>query len=171
MKPPLLPTEVLRRVLRVARFDGISLLGFAGGFALISAYSRDVSGALIGLLVAAAGAIELHGVGLIRSGRNGMRWLISSQFYLMSVMLAYSGYRLLRPDIAWLLPYMNGDAAEPIKEAAQQAGVTVEQMLVASVQLIYFCIAAATVLYQGGMIVYYAKRRIAVKAALEEPRQ
>ena len=57
MKPPLLPSETFRRVLRVARFDGLSVLGVSGAFALISAASQDVSGAMIGLLVAAAGAI------------------------------------------------------------------------------------------------------------------
>lgn len=153
----------------MARFDGWSILLVAGFFALMSAYSRDVSGAVIGLLVAAAGAIELHGVALLRAGRNGMRWLISSQFYLMAVMLGYVGLRLLRPDVSWLLPYITGDAAEPVEQAAQQAGMSVQEMLVESLRMIYFCVAAITVLYQGGMAVYYLRRRSAVAVALEEP--
>jgi hypothetical protein len=153
----------------MARFDGMSVLIVAGGFALLSAYSRDVTGSIVGLLVAAAGAIELHGVGLLRSGQNGMRWLVASQLYLMGVVLCYAAYRLARPDVAWLLPYLTGEAAEPIEQAAQQAGVTVEQMLVASLRMIYFCVAVITVLYQGGMTLYYFKRRSAVEVALQEP--
>src|SRR5580700_100147 len=67
MQPPKLVSEILRSVLRVARFDGVSVLVLAGFFALVSAASGDVSGAAFGLLIAAAGAIELHGMGLLRA--------------------------------------------------------------------------------------------------------
>jgi hypothetical protein len=168
MKPPILPAETLRRVTRIARFDGLSVLIVAGGFALLSAASRDVSGSVIGLLIAAAGAIELHGVALLRSGRDGMRWLVSSQLYLMAVILAYAGFRLIRPDVAWMLPYVTGEAAEPILQAAQQQGMTVEQLLVGAMGMFYLLVALLTVLYQGGMTVYYLRRRRAVEAALQE---
>ena len=59
IQPPKLVSEVMRRVMRVARFDGISVLCLAGFFALVSAASGDVSGAAFGLLIAAAGAVEL----------------------------------------------------------------------------------------------------------------
>src|SRR5271165_2118927 len=97
-QPPKLVSEILRRVLRVARFDGMSVLVLAGFFALVSAASGDVSGAAFGLLIAAAGAVELHGMGLLRAAdRRGMSWLVGSQLYLMSVVLGYVGYRLANP--------------------------------------------------------------------------
>jgi hypothetical protein len=165
MKPPLLPSEILRRLIRVARFDGISVLGVAGAFALVSAASRDVSGAVIGLLVAAAGAIELHGVGLLRVGRGvGMRWLVSSQLYLMTTMLTYVALRLGRPDIASIRPIVTVELAGQI----QQAGMTVDQFLLEFLRLVYLGVAAATLLYQGGMTIYYLRRRTAVAAAMEE---
>jgi hypothetical protein len=168
MKPPILPSETLRRVMRLARFDGLSVLIVAGGFALLSAASRDVSGSVVGLLIAGAGAIELHGVGLLKAGQNGMRWLVSSQLYLMAVILAYCGFRLLRPDVAWMLPYVTGEAAEPILQAAQQQGMTVEQLLVGAMAMLYLMVAAVTLVYQGGMTIYYLRRRRAVEAALQE---
>jgi hypothetical protein len=168
MKPPILPQETLRRVMRIARFDGLSVLIVAGGFALLSAASRDVSGAVVGLMIAGAGAIELHGVGLLKVGRDGMRWLVSSQLYLMGVILAYCGFRLLRPDVAWMLPYVTGEAAEPILQAAQQEGMTVEQLLVGAMAMLYLIVAAVTLVYQGGMTVYYLRRRRAVETALQE---
>jgi hypothetical protein len=169
MKPPLQPTEILRRVTRLARFDGMSVLGFAGLFALISAASRDVSGSAIGLLVAAAGAIELHGAALLRGGRqSGMRWLVSSQLYLMATILGYCLLRIAKPDIDWILPYLAGEAGDPIRMAAQQAGMTVEQFLIEGLRGLYVCVAGATVLYQGGMTIYYLSRRAAVEAALQE---
>jgi len=168
MKPPILPAESLRRVMRVARFDGLSVLIVAGGFALLSAASRDVSGAAIGLLIAGAGAIELHGVGLLRAGQEGMKWLISSQLFLMGTILVYAGFRILRPDVAWMLPYVTGEAAEPILQAAQQQGLTVEQLLVGAMSMFYVLVAIITLLYQGGMTIYYLRRRKAVELALKE---
>jgi hypothetical protein len=153
----------------MARFDGMSVLVVAGGVALYSAYARDVTGAVIGLLVAAAGAIELHGVALLRSGRDGMRWLVSSQLYLMGVMLCYVAFRLTRPDISWLQELYVGPAAEPLQQLAQQNDVTVDQLLREMVQTVYYSVAAVTVLYQGGMTLYYLKRRNAVGVALQNP--
>jgi hypothetical protein len=169
MKPPILPAESLRRVVRIARFDGLSILIVAGGFALLSAASRDVSGALIGVIIAGAGAIELHGAGLLRAGHNGMRWLVSSQLFLMGTILIYAGFRILRPDVAWMLPYVTGEAAEPILQAAQQQGLTVEQLLVGAMSMFYALVALLTVLYQGGMTIYYLRRRKVVELALQEP--
>ena len=165
MKPPLQPSEVLRRVTRVARFDGMSILGVAGAFALISAASRDVSGAVIGLLVAGAGAIELHGSALLRAGRgNGMRWLVSSQLYLMTTMLTYVALRMANPDISTIRPVVTVELAAQI----QQAGMTIDQFLLEFLRLVYLCVAGATLLYQGGMTVYYLRRRVAVEAAMLE---
>jgi len=165
MKPPLQPTEVLRRVTRVARFDGMSILGVAGAFALISAASRDVSGATIGLLVAGAGAIELHGAALLRAGRgSGMRWLVFSQLYLMTTMLTYVALRMVNPDISAIRPVVTVELAAQI----QQAGMTIDQFLLEFLRLVYLCVAGATLLYQGGMTVYYLRRRVPVEAAMLE---
>ncbi len=165
MKPLLSPTEVLRRVIRAARFDGMSVLGLSGAFALLSAASRDVSGSVIGLLIAAAGAIELHGSALLRAGRgNGMRWLVSSQLYLLATVLGYVAVRLSNPDISVIRPVVTAELAEQIK----QAGMTVDQFLLEFLRLFYFSVAGATLLYQGGMTLYYLRRRSAVEAAMLE---
>jgi hypothetical protein len=165
MNPPLLPSEALRRVLRVARFDGMSVLGVAGAFALASGASRDVSGAVIGLLVAAAGAIELHGVSLIKEGRpSGMRWLILSQAYLLATILAYAGYRFARPSIDWIKPYVTQD----IVDLGRQNGLTVDELLTQSFQSLYVMVALATLVYQGGMMIYYLRRRASVERAVRE---
>ncbi|HEY1793469.1 MAG TPA: hypothetical protein VGG34_11170 [Opitutaceae bacterium] len=168
MKPPLLPAEALKRVVRVARFDGMSVLSLSGGFALLSAGSKDVTGAVIGLLIAGAGALELHGSQLLRAGADGMRWLIGSQLYLLGIILCYVGYRLLHPDIAWMMPYMSGEAAEPFKEAAAQQGMSVPQLLTAAMEMFYILVAGLTILYQGAMALYYVRRRQVVTVALQE---
>ena len=151
--------------MRIARFDGLSVLGISGAVALMSAASRDVSGAIIGLLVAAAGAMELHGTTLLRVGRpRGMQWLVASQFYLMAVILAYAGMRLARPDISLLRKVVTPELSEQI----QQAGMTIDEFLYDFFKLVYLGVAIATLLYQGCMALYYIRRRAAVEAALLE---
>ncbi len=165
MKPPPLPSEVLRRVLIVSRFDGISVLAVAGGCALISAAAHDLTGAVVGLIVAGAGAIELHGAALLRHGaERGMKWLVGSQLFLMAAILGYVAFRLASPDTAALQKLVTPEIADQI----QQAGMTVEQFITGKLHLVYFAVAAATVLYQGGMSVYYLRRRAAVAQALLE---
>jgi len=168
IQPPKLVSEVMRRVMRVARFDGISVLCLAGFFALVSAASGDVSGAAFGLLIAAAGAVELHGMGLIRSAdRRGMSWLIGSQLYLMSVVLGYVGYRLANPDSDPILRA----AKTALSDEIRQAGMDPAQFMAEfpkELRLLYFAVAGLTILYQGGMALYYMRRRGAVEAAIDE---
>lgn len=165
MKPPPLPSEVLRRVLAVARFDGISVLAVAGACALISAAAHDTTGAVVGVIVAGAGAIELHGTALLRHGdERGMRWLVASQLFLMAAIMGYVAFRFANPDLATFQKVITPEISDQI----QQAGMTVDQFIRGMLHMIYFAVAAATFLYQGGMSVYYLRRRAAVAQALRE---
>lgn len=161
--PPLLPEETLTRVLRVARFDGMGVLTFAGFFAILSALAGDRLGAMIGLLIAAAGAIELHGATLLVHGeRRGMPWLIVSQVYLMMAVLGYCEYRLLNVDLTVLRAAVTDD----LKTMLAEQGWGVDQFLRAFNRVLFGLVALLTVAYQGGMIVYYARRRRTVTQAL-----
>jgi hypothetical protein len=185
-KPPLLPVEIVRRMLRVARFDGTSILVIAGTFALGSASLHDTEGTGISLMVAGAGAIELHGVGLLRHGEErGLRWLVSSQIYLMMAMLGYVAFSLRHVDIdairqlishllELLRQFLGPQDSETVipqflansRQAIAQAGLTVDDFLRQMYVLIYTVVGVLTVLYQGTMAIYYARRQTAVAAAL-----
>ena len=168
MQPPKLVSDTLRRVLRIARFDGMSVLFVAGFFALVSGASGDVGGAAVGLLVAAAGAIELHGVALLRvCDRRGMSWLVASQLYLMAVILAYVGFRISNPEVDPVLKLMTTVVAEQVRQAGQDVDLFLSEVPTA-LRLMYLAVAALTLLYQGGMTFYYLRRRDAVAAALAE---
>jgi len=165
MNPPLLPSEILRRVVRVSMFDGWSVLLVAGACALLSATSKEVFASVIGLLVAGAGAMELHGAGLLRAGDSrGLRWLFWSHFQIGASMMFYVAVRLSDPEIAPLRKIVTPELAEQI----EQAGMTVDQFLLGMMRIVYFSLVGATVLYQGGMTFYYFRRRAAVAAALRE---
>lgn len=166
MQPPLLPEETLARVYRLARFDGTGVLLLSGLFALLSASTGDYIGTAAGLAVAAAGAIELHGTQLLRHGEpRGMRWLVGSQFVLMAGVLAYCTLRLLSfsPD---LIDYV---LTPDLRATFLKAGYRPDELneLVRRIYyLTYSAVAVVTLLYQGGMALYYARRREPVAQAL-----
>ena len=162
--PPLLPKETLYRVIRFARFNGISELVVAGVFGLICAASKDIPGAAIGVLVSGAGALELHGVGLLLHGnKRGVSWLIGSQLYLLVIVLTYVGYRSQHLDLESVRMVISSDQRETIAAA----GIDENQFLriIANVSNAVFGVIAF--FYQGGMALYYHRRRTPIEAALE----
>lgn len=140
----------------------MGILLVAGFFALVSALGGDRVGAIIGLLVAGAGAIELHGTSLLEHAEiRGMSWLTSSQFFLMIVILGYCQYGLHHPNLQlW---------RESLTLAKTQLppGLTIDEMAHDMNTLLYTIVGLATVAYQGAMAVYYMRRRRTVARALE----
>ena len=164
-QPPLLPEETLARVLRLARLDGISVLAVATLFALMAAVNGDFVGAVIGLLVAGAGAIEMHGGTLLQHGEiRGVNWLVGSQLFLMLSILVYCLLRLLHPDDTLI----RDNITDEMKASLQNIGWSIDKFLGFFNLLTYGVLALATLIYQGGMAVYYFRRRRALEQALEE---
>ena len=164
-KPPLLPSEALRRVLRVARFNGWVVLAISGAFALGSASIHDTAGTAVGLLIAGAGAMELHGASLVNHGEaQGVNWMIGSQFYLMAVMFGYIWLRLQHIDVGTLEPFLTPDQ----HQAIAQAGLTTEEFLRAVYVSTWSLVGALTLIYQSAMAIYYHRRRGPITVALKE---
>jgi hypothetical protein len=163
--PPLLPAETLERVSRLARFDGLAALVLGGMFALTAAAGREVPFAVIGLLAAGAGAIELHGLALMHRGSaRGMDWIIASQPLLLAVVLAYCALRL------WILelPAIPEALAPAFEASAAQWGLSLAEYQRVLNRLAVGAVAVMGLGFQGGMLVYYLRRRHAVRRALEE---
>lgn len=169
--PPLLPEETLARVLRIARLDGLSVLGVAGFFALLAASAGDLRGAILGIVIAGTGAGELHGAALLRHGEpRGVDWLVGSQLSLLGALLGYCAWRLTHVDLEPLRVAFQTMLQSPTMQemwaANQQAGMTEEKFLRQTHTLTYASLGIATLIYQGGMSLYYQRRRAAVTQAL-----
>ncbi len=163
--PPLLPEETIRRVLRLAQIDGICVLALPGFFALASASLGDVTGVIVGLLIAAAGAIELHGADLLRTGEpRGTSWLVSSQVYLMAVVIGFCAWQLTHMDLTLFRMALTTE----VKASIAQTGMTEDEFLATTYRFGYRLIALMTFFYQGGMALYYFRRRRAVDQALTQ---
>ncbi len=162
--PPLLPEEAYYRTVRVANVDGICVMAIAGMLALAAASGGDWLGAGIGLAVAGAGAIELHGVGLLRAGHaRGMNWLIASQPYLCAVLLGYCAWRLSAPDLGALQAAMTSE----LRAAIAETGRSEEEFLGFAYRMTYAAVAVGTLAYQGAMTAYYVRRKAAVVEAVD----
>jgi len=178
-KPPPLPAEVLARVLRASRIDGVCLVFIAGGFAVISALCYDWPGALVGGLAAGAGLIELRGRRKLQSGDiRGVKGLVYSQFVLLTVILLYVGYQLVRFDPQPMLDKFETSLASAQHSLgldgpslAELLGVTHSQLLVLARQttrISYLAVAVISVLYQGGLAFYYHRREATLVKALRK---
>jgi hypothetical protein len=163
--PPLLPYETFVRVIRLAKFDGITVLVMGGIFALLAAAAGDFSSAFVGLLVAGAGALELHGAALLeRNSIRGINWLINSQLFLLFTILAYCAIMVVNVEV----PPIPELAAPVIDLSAERFNMTREEYLRFIQRLVYMIFAALSCLYQGGMAAYYYRRRETVRRALRE---
>jgi hypothetical protein len=166
-KPPLLPSEALRRTQRVARFDGTSVLVLSGLFAIASAASQDKAGTIIGLLVAGAGAIELHGFSLLQTGNvKGMKWLVFSQLCLLVMILGYAEFKLQHVDMSVLHQLWSTLNADDRQQQLLLAGATEDEYLKGLYTTCYRLVIVLTVLFQGGMTLYYLRRRRPIAVAL-----
>jgi hypothetical protein len=162
---------VLARVLSLARRNGWSIILVAGLAALLQAAGRDTVGAITGLLAAGAGAMEVHGAGLLRHGdRRGTGWMIQAELFLLVVLIVYCCLRLAHPNYEEMrvafhatleIPGMREKWAE-----ARRLGFTEDEYLGLLHRLTFIALGFATLAYQGGMAVYYARRRKAVDLAL-----
>jgi membrane-bound ClpP family serine protease len=160
-------------VLRTARFNGTSVLFISGGCALLAAALHNVTGAVTGVVIAAAGAMELYGAGLLRNfEKNGMRWLVGSQLFLLTCILFYANYRLNHFSIADTKAFFKSveppEALAEVRRSLKNAGVSADDALREFNGFASFLISVGSVIYQGGMAIYYRTRQAAVITALQE---
>ncbi len=166
MKPPPLPAETLRRVIKIARLDGMSVIVVAGLSALLAAAMGDLVSAIVALLVTAAGCGEWHGAKLLRrSDIRGLDWLVRSQLYLLSVILSYAVTRLASYDPE----YVRSLVTPEMNQIFQQAGLSLDDimpMVRTAFYATYGTLAVVTLIYQGGLALYYRRRAAIVRTAL-----
>lgn len=161
--PPLLPDEILARVFRLARADGLSVSIVAGIFALAAAAAGDFPFAIVFVLGAGAGAMELHGAALLQAGEaRGMNWLVASQPFLLLIVLAYCALKLTHFEV----PPMPEMFQASLETTARQLGLTVEAYLRLVHRVTVGLVASVSLVYQSGMTLYYLRRRRAVALAL-----
>lgn len=165
--PPPLPIEVLARVVRLASMDGRMLVVLGGVFAGWSALIGDGVGATAGCLALGAAFIELHGVGRLKLGDpEATRWLVRSQLVLLAVILFYVAARIATFDAALMQTLLTPELIESFRNAGLGED-EIMPMVESFYRFMYVVVGLAATAYQGGMALYYHRRRDPVRIALE----
>lgn len=140
----------------------------AGLFSLLAAYQRDGIGAVAGCLAAAVGVIELNGVNRLRQASvSGLSWIIGSQIALLLTVLAYAILRATTFDPDTVARLITTETRAEFAELGLRED-QILPMLEKSYVGVYVTVALVSVVYQGGMALYYHRRRDAVRRALED---
>lgn len=153
-------------MLRTAKLNGLSIVIIAGICALGSLAFGDWVGAGYGVLVVAGGWLELSGrKQLLRGNADGMRRLVRSQMVVLSVILIYAVSRIGSFDLDTALGGMTAE----MRTELTQSGVdlnSLQPMVRLMFYALYIGVIVGSVIYQGGMALYYQRRTEAVKRAL-----
>lgn len=156
----------LRRVLFISALDGWSIALFAGFCTFLSLLFGEWIGITVGAVITAAGVLELRGrARLVRGNPAGMSTLVYAQLLILGTIWLYSLGNLLAYDEAAILAQLTPD----IREAMSQIGLTpsdLQAMMKPVFFGFYFIVMGVTLLFQGGLALYYHSRRGKVAAAL-----
>ena len=172
------PKETLHRVMRTALLNGWSIALFAGFCAFVSLAFGDWVGAFIGTVVTVGGVVEIRGRRRLeqRDAEGGMEMLIRAQLIVMGVIWVYGVERLMSFDLEGTMIEL-GSAIKMIsdpdlKAMIDQVGLSPQDILGLTRITFYSMHATAllvTLIYQGGLALYYRSRREIVREALTAP--
>jgi len=144
-----------RRVTRIAAFNGWSVAALGGVCVLTSLWWLSWPGILIGVAAVASGFMELTGRRRLTEGRPAARrWLAGSQVLLLTAILLYAGCQLASFDPHRILLELPPDLLEELK--ATFGAEQVEQLTGRVHRAIYVALMIASLIYQGGLCLYYA---------------
>lgn len=164
-----LPEKTLKRVLLVSAIDGWSVTVIAALGTLLTLVLGDYSTLFAGLLILAAGVMELRGRRrLTRRDAGGMQQLVRAQLFLLAVILVYCASRLGSYDQEAMLANLTPD----MKALLQESGVEVAEIL-PLVRMVFLAtygiVAVLSLAFQGGLILYYRRKTPLVTEALIAP--
>lgn len=161
--------KTLQRVLAVSRFNGWSVVVIAGFGILLTLVLGDLLGSIIGMLAVGSGWMEVRGHQKLKQ-RNpaGMKWLVRSQLFLLSVVLVYCASRLGSFDADTAMANLTPDMEAVLKDAGLERADILPLVRTAFLAT-YVTVAAVCLIYQGGMALYYRSRTRLVTEALTAP--
>ena len=138
--------------LRIAKLDGLGLLVMGVPSALFGIISASAVGTVIGVVVTLCGWAELDGHRRYTQLRPGSRLrLVGSQVTLVVVAWVYAGWTLIHPEP------LSPEITDLLKESGEQTAD-----IMGLVNHLRYIVAGAiclvTLLYQGGLAVYYASK-------------
>lgn len=156
----------LRRVLLVSAIDGWSIAIFAGLCTLASLLFGEWLGVSIGTVVTFAGILELHGrTRLINGDVRGLSWLVRVQILILAIIWLYAFRNLLAYDEAAMMAAITPE----MRDLLTQSGIAMsdlQALMKPGYYGLYLTVMGVTLLFQGGLALYYFSRRTQITTAL-----
>jgi len=150
----------VRWLVRISKINAWTVAVTAGVFGLVSLVTGSLAGVVVGAGVSASGFIEMRGHRRLAAGQAGARqWMAGSQVWLVTCVLAYCGWRLAIFDSGHPLALLGDETM--VLQAAGMVGMTGAELgdLVTKIyRWTYGSVAGLTVLFQGGLGLYYWSR-------------
>ena len=164
------PAEIsLQRLLTVSRLNGWSVIVISSLGSLLALAIGDLLSTLIGLLVLAAGLMEVRGHRQLQQrDPAGLTLLVRSQLFLLAVMLVYCAGRLGSFDADTALASLTPDMEIILAEAGLDKSSLLPLVRTAFFAL-YSAVAAITLIYQGGLALFYRSKIKLITEALTAP--
>ena len=160
--------QSLRRVLLISAIDGWCIALFAGFCTVISLLFGEWIGAAVGAAITLSGIIELRGrTRLGRGEMSGLDWLIRAQVLILATVGLYALSNLLTFNKEALLAQIMPE----LRNAITQLGLSMsdlELMLKPLYFSLYLTVIAVTVLFQGGLALFYVSQRTKISQALTQ---
>ncbi len=158
--------KALQRVLAISRVNGWSVIVIAGLGILLALALGDLSSVVIGLLGLASGVMEVRGNhALKRRDPDGLKLLVRSQMLLLAVILVYCASRLGSFDAETVMAGLTPDMETLLKESGIQKSDILPLVRTAFYTL-YITVAVVSVVYQGGLALFYRNKTRLVSEAL-----
>jgi hypothetical protein len=154
-------SALTRKIMRISKINAWSVTLISGSFTLLSLLGWSVAGIVVGAAVTAAGLIELHGQKALQTDPARARtWMVGSQVWLLICVLSYCGWRLMMLDPADPFAVFGSEAGQLLQmvEIMGISAAELEHLFVQAYRLTYGLIAGLTVLFQGGLALYYRSR-------------
>lgn len=158
-------------MLAIARADGWSVIAVAGASFVLSVYHGSYGLATAAGLVVLTGTGELHGRRLlVEKNLRGFRWLIGAQLLLLGIISLYAWYRWHHFDAVALWAQMPAFVQTLVTDRLVEAGLdpTIDLWIVLDLanQLTCLVLGFVTLLYQGGLSLWYGKQRSLLRHTL-----
>jgi hypothetical protein len=142
------------RIARIAAVNGWGVAVLAALCLLISLLELSVAGILVCLAGVVSGYMELSGRRRLKENRpEAGRWLARSQLLLLAAIVLYSAYNLLAFHPKEILMDMPPDLRSALLAYGDQKEI--EGWLTMAAHILYLSLIVGTVLYQGGLGLYY----------------
>ncbi len=160
-----------RRVCWISKYNGGSIGVFGVLCLLCSLVWFTLVGVLVGLALTVGGYMELSGGRRLKQNKpEAGRWLARSQLLLMTAIILYCAYNLLLTDpVREMKNEISGLPPESRAQLSEALDLhSMEELVPRVFRDFYLALIGGTILYQGGLWLYYTRATRKIEQAAAE---